>query len=229
MGTGRRWTPSRSWSSRRTWRHARRRAECPCQLGWLPRIDQRAILEWIIAAKRPRRGPAGSLRPPGWLPRASGPTSGANQAAPSLNFPIPLKSVFPTFGRFLLLALLMGMIRRHDHHRRSRPRAALAGHPAAAAHSTTPLRRARSHRRPRLPGRHRLQLRTGVPWRLLPTRELGCGSPVTCWRRLRDWQRVGVWQRLHQLLLDELGRDGRLDWSRASLDSVSVRAKRGAA
>ena len=24
------------------------------------------------------------------------------------------------------------------------------------------------------------QLRTGVPWRLLPTRQLGCGSPVTC-------------------------------------------------
>ena len=72
------------------------------------------------------------------------------------------------------------------------------------------------------------QLRTGVPWRLLPVRELGCGSPVTCWRRLRDRQRAGVWQRLHQLLLDELGRDGRLDWSRASLDSLSVRAKRGA-
>jgi hypothetical protein len=29
------------------------------------------------------------------------------------------------------------------------------------------------------------------------------------------------------VLLDQLGRDGRLDWSRASLDSLSVRAKRG--
>jgi transposase len=73
------------------------------------------------------------------------------------------------------------------------------------------------------------QLRTGVPWRLLPTRQLGCGSPVTCWRRLRDWQRAGVWRRLHQVLLDQLGHQGQLDWSRASLDSVSVRAKRGAA
>jgi transposase len=73
------------------------------------------------------------------------------------------------------------------------------------------------------------QLRIGVPWRLPPVRELGCGSPVTCWRRLRDWQRAGVWQRLHHLLLDELGRDGQVDWSRASLDSLSVRAKRGAA
>jgi transposase len=71
------------------------------------------------------------------------------------------------------------------------------------------------------------QLRTGVSWLLLPTGELGCGSPVTCWRRLRDWQRAGVWQRLHQVLLDQLGRDGQLDWSRASLDGVSVRAKRG--
>jgi transposase len=35
------------------------------------------------------------------------------------------------------------------------------------------------------------QLRTGVPWRLLPTRQLGCGSPVTCWRRLRDWHAPG--------------------------------------
>jgi transposase len=73
------------------------------------------------------------------------------------------------------------------------------------------------------------QLRSGIPWRLLPSRALGCGSPVTCWRRLRDWQRAGVWRRLHQVLLDQLGRDGRLDWSRASLDSLSVRAKRGAA
>jgi hypothetical protein len=37
-----------------------------------------------------------------------------------------------------------------------------------------------------------------------------------------------VRQRLHHLLLDELGRDDQLDWSRASLDRVSVRAKRGA-
>jgi transposase len=44
---------------------------------------------------------------------------------------------------------------------------------------------------------------------------------------LRDWQRAGVWQQLHHQLLDQLGRDGKLDWSRASLDSLSVRAKRG--
>jgi hypothetical protein len=37
-----------------------------------------------------------------------------------------------------------------------------------------------------------------------------------------------VWQQLHHQLLDQLGRDSQLDLSRASLDSVSVRAKRGA-
>ena len=36
------------------------------------------------------------------------------------------------------------------------------------------------------------QLRTGIPWRLLPVAQLGCGSPVTCWRRLRDGQRARV-------------------------------------
>jgi transposase len=97
-----------------------------------------------------------------------------------------------------------------------------------------PVPAARYGGRPRVDDRAALagivyQLRTGVPWRLLPSRQLGCGSPVTCWRRLRDWQRAGIWRRLHQVLLDQLGRDGRLDWSRASLDSVSARAKRGRA
>ena len=34
-------------------------------------------------------------------------------------------------------------------------------------------------------------LKTGIPWELLP-QEMGCGSGVTCWRRLRDWQEAGV-------------------------------------
>ncbi len=51
--------------------------------------------------------------------------------------------------------------------------------------------------RPRVPDRAILGkidfvLRTGCPWRLLP-KELGCGSGVTCWRRLRDWQAAGDW------------------------------------
>lgn len=86
--------------------------------------------------------------------------------------------------------------------------------------------------RPRVPNRVALGgivfvLRTGCPWRLLP-KELGCGSGTTCWRRLRDWQEAGVWQRLHTKLLNWLGDEAAVDWSRASVDSVSVRAKRGA-
>ena len=85
--------------------------------------------------------------------------------------------------------------------------------------------------RPRLPSRSVLTgilfvLKTGIPWEDLP-QELGCGCGMTCWRRLRDWQEAGVWQRLHQVLLDELGRADRIDWSRAALDSASVPAKRG--
>src|SRR5215217_8163975 len=87
--------------------------------------------------------------------------------------------------------------------------------------------------RPRVPDRAALGgiifvLRTGTPWRLLP-QELGCGSGSTCWRRLRDWQQAGVWERLHATILNWLGDEGRIDWSRASLDSLSVRAKRGGA
>jgi transposase len=70
-------------------------------------------------------------------------------------------------------------------------------------------------------------LRTGIPWEMLP-QEMGCGSGMTCWRRLRDWQRAGVWERLHRELLNRLGEADRIDWSRAALDSAAVPAKRGA-
>ncbi len=66
-------------------------------------------------------------------------------------------------------------------------------------------------------------LRTGIPWEYLP-QELGCGSGMTCWRRLRDWQEAGVWDKLHQLVLSLLHEQGTLDWSLAVADSSSVRA-----
>ncbi len=86
--------------------------------------------------------------------------------------------------------------------------------------------------RPRVPDRAALTgiifvLKSGIPWEMLP-QEMGCGSGVTCWRRLRDWQDAGVRDRLHQTLLDRLGESGRIDWERASLDSASIPAKRGA-
>jgi transposase len=86
--------------------------------------------------------------------------------------------------------------------------------------------------RPRVPDRACLTgiifvLKTGIGWEDLPV-EMGCGSGVTCWRRLRDWQAAGVWDRLHQALLDRLGAADRIDWSRACVDSASIPAKRGA-
>lgn len=86
--------------------------------------------------------------------------------------------------------------------------------------------------RPRIPDRNVLAgilfvLRSGCPWSILPA-ELGCGSGSTCWRRLRDWQAAGVWRRLERLLLQRLSDADQIDWSRASIDSTSVPAKRGA-
>jgi transposase len=69
--------------------------------------------------------------------------------------------------------------------------------------------------------------RTSTPWRLVPAKEPGCGSPATAWRRLDQWAKAGVFDRLHLEVLDRLGLAGRLDWSRASVDSASVRTKRG--
>jgi transposase len=67
---------------------------------------------------------------------------------------------------------------------------------------------------------------SGIPWELLPA-AIG-SSGMTCWRRLRDWQAAGVWMRLHRILLERLADADKLDWSRASLDSCAIAAKRGA-
>ena len=87
------------------------------------------------------------------------------------------------------------------------------------------------------PGRKRLDdrrvltgivfvLQTGIPWEHLP-QEMGCGSGMTCWRRLKEWQDAGVWQRLHEVLLARLHAGERIDWSRAVVDSSQVRAVLG--
>jgi hypothetical protein len=44
---------------------------------------------------------------------------------------------------------------------------------------------------------------------------------------MHEWADAGVFDQLHHAVLDRLGEQGQLDLSRASLDSVSVRAKRG--
>ncbi len=108
-----------------------------------------------------------------------------------------------------------------------------------------PLLPAPKPRRFRNPGRQRIDdrkaltgilfvLKSGIPpyqvrgrlWEMLP-QEMGCGSGMTCWRRLRDWQQAGVWAKLHETLLSRLHGADQLDWSRACVDSASVRAVGG--
>jgi transposase len=89
-------------------------------------------------------------------------------------------------------------------------------------------------RRSRHPGRKPLEnravltgilfiLQTGLRWDLLP-QEMGCGSGMSCWRRLRDWQAAGVWDELHEVLLARLRAADQIDWSRVIVDSSSIRA-----
>src|ERR671931_283175 len=56
-------------------------------------------------------------------------------------------------------------------------------------------------------------LKTGIPWEMLP-QEMGCGSGMTCWRRLRYWQRRGIWKKLLHDLLQRVGQEEGIDWSR---------------
>jgi transposase len=97
-----------------------------------------------------------------------------------------------------------------------------------------PLLPAPKPRRRRYPGRKPIEprkaltgilfvLRTGIGWEHLP-QELGCGCGMSCWRRLRDWTVAGVWDKIHRVLLERLHGADRLDWSRAVVDSSSVRA-----
>ena len=92
-------------------------------------------------------------------------------------------------------------------------------------------------RRFRYPGRKRVDdrkaltgivfvLKSGIPWEMLP-QEMGCGSGMTCWRRLKEWQDAGVWQNLHEVLLSKLLKADKIDWSRAIVDSASIRAVGG--
>jgi transposase len=68
-------------------------------------------------------------------------------------------------------------------------------------------------------------LESGCAWDALP------GSfPIsskTTHRRFTEWVAVGVMAAVHQATLDVLGVAGEIDWSRASIDSMHVRAVKG--
>lgn len=79
-------------------------------------------------------------------------------------------------------------------------------------------------RRSRYPGRLPIEnrdalngilfvLKTGIPWEELP-QELGFGSGITCWRRLREWRQSGVWARLLPSLLAQLNEPQAFNWGR---------------
>ncbi|MEG8184652.1 IS5 family transposase [Nocardia terpenica] len=68
-------------------------------------------------------------------------------------------------------------------------------------------------------------LTSGCAWRMLPA-SFGVTVP-TAHRRFTVWTEAGLWRRLHRAVLDELGRQGLIDWSRAVIDAASVRAKKG--
>ena len=95
-----------------------------------------------------------------------------------------------------------------------------------------PPRRARNPGRKRRPPRACLEgilylLYTGMRYVDLP-QELGFPSGETCRRRLREWIERGVWPQALTLLVAELDRQGRLNWSRVVVDASIVDAKKGA-
>jgi transposase len=89
----------------------------------------------------------------------------------------------------------------------------------AAIRPLLPLEPARPEGgRPRVPDRAALAgilfvLRNRIAWEMLP-RELGFGSGMTCWRRLREWQRTGVWSQVRRVLMERLPEAELVDWSR---------------
>ena len=100
-----------------------------------------------------------------------------------------------------------------------------------------PLLPALKPRRFRYPGRKPMDrrkvltgilfvLKSGIPWEMLP-KQMGCGSGMTCWRYLNKWQQAGLWEKIHQVLLAKLRQANKIDWSRAVVDSASLRAVLG--
>jgi transposase len=92
-------------------------------------------------------------------------------------------------------------------------------------------------RRYRYPGRRRLDQRkvlcgilfvlyTGTRWEFLP-QELGFGSGMTCWWRLRDWNEAGVWQQLHSSSLPNCVPAMSSSCPAASVDGSHLRALKG--
>ncbi|MGW8972017.1 IS5 family transposase [Streptomyces platensis] len=70
------------------------------------------------------------------------------------------------------------------------------------------------------------RLRTGIPWRDLPTR---FGSWKTVYERHRRWSADGTWDKILGAVLSGADAEGRIDWSTVNVDSTSCRAHQHAA
>lgn len=70
-------------------------------------------------------------------------------------------------------------------------------------------------------------VQAGCSWWKLPAQMFGV-SRSTAHRRFTQWTAYGLWEQLHQQFLHRLGVVSEIDWSRAVVDSISVRAEKGA-
>ena len=68
-------------------------------------------------------------------------------------------------------------------------------------------------------------VQAGCSWRRLPAALFGV-SRATVHRRFTEWTADGLWERLHQQFLHRLNVISEIDWSRAVVDSISVRAEK---
>jgi transposase len=70
-------------------------------------------------------------------------------------------------------------------------------------------------------------VQAGCSWWKLPAQMFGI-SRATAHRRFAEWTAAGLWERLHHAFLNQLGEAAAIAWSRAVVDSISVRAEKGA-
>lgn len=70
------------------------------------------------------------------------------------------------------------------------------------------------------------RLRTGIPWRDLPTR---FGKWQTVYDRHRRWSADGTWEKILRSLQAGADAEGRIDWSMVGVDSTVCRAHQHAA
>ena len=64
-------------------------------------------------------------------------------------------------------------------------------------------------------------LRTGAPWRDIPSRY---GPWGTCSTRFHRWTQQGIWQKALQALQSQADQNGQLDWDVTALDGSYIKA-----